>query len=74
MNKLSIEQIQANLANPYFPADKIHSLLRQLVDVMRENERLRDALGDLHALYAETDRTLDAEEVCGRVQELLYFS
>ncbi len=33
---------------------------------------LMEALADLHALYAETDRTLDATEVCGRVQGLLY--
>ena len=46
--------------------------LKQLADTMRENERLYNALHDLHSLYAEIDRTLDPAEVCGEVQELLY--
>ena len=48
------------------------SIAKQLADIMRENERLYNALHDLHSLYAEIDRTLDPAEVCGEVQELLY--
>lgn len=67
-DKLTLEEVE--LCCKY--GGEAGKLARQLLDTLRENERLKDALGDLHALYAETDRTLDPEEVCGEAQELLY--
>lgn len=49
-------------------------MARQLIATMQREAKLRDALEEMHALYAETDRTLDATEVCGKAQELLYCS
>lgn len=47
-------------------------IIDQLIATMQRKQKLYDALHDLHALFSETDRTLDEVTVLGEVQELLY--
>lgn len=52
-NRLSVQDIEALLSNPFYPTEKYHIALRQLLDTLREKKQLLEIMKEAYDLIKE---------------------